>query len=153
VERRRTRWQPWLALGLFGFLLHFVWELLQAPFYEHMSATRHWSAVLHCSRATIGDVVITWTAYGLAAGAVQDRWWLGASHRVRPIIVYLAVGLVMTVVLEWLSVYLWRRWGYAPDMPEVLGIGLALILQWLLVPLLTLWLARQRLGMAAGEMR
>jgi hypothetical protein len=34
VQRRRTRWEPWLALGLFGFLLHLVWELLQAPFYE-----------------------------------------------------------------------------------------------------------------------
>ena len=189
MGRRPARWQPWLALGLFGFLLHFVWELLQAPLYEHMHASRHWSAVLQCSWATVGDVVVTWTAYALAtayhetastmqpirengtesyftrmydvtgarpklaAGSVQDRWWLGASHRGRPLTVFLGVGLVMTVVLEWLSVYVWRRWVYSADMPVVLGISLAPIVQWLLVPLVTLWLARKQLGMAGGAMR
>jgi len=97
--------------------------------------------------------VITWTAYALAAGSMQRRWWLGASHRGRALIVFLGVGLVITVVLEWLNVYVWRRWAYSPDMPMVLGIGLAPIVQWLLVPLVTLWLARKQLGMTAGEMQ
>jgi hypothetical protein len=153
VGRRPARWQPWLALGLFGFLPHFVWEILQVPLYEHMHASRHWSAVLQCSRATVGDVVITWTAYAVAAGRVQDRWWLGASHWGRPLTVFLGAGLVKTVVLEWLNVYAWRRWAYSPDMPVVLGIGLAPIVQWLLVPLVTLWLARKQLGMTVGELQ
>jgi hypothetical protein len=59
-------WQPWLALGLFALLLHFVWEMLQVPFYAQMRRARHWAAVLRCTRATAGDVVITWTGYALA---------------------------------------------------------------------------------------
>ena len=97
--------------------------------------------------------MVTWTAYALAARSVQDRWWLGASHRGRPLTVFLGVGLVMTVVLEWLSVYVWRRWVYSADMPVVLGISLAPIVQWLLVPLVTLWLARKQLGMTVGEVQ
>jgi hypothetical protein len=118
-----------------------------------MGATRQWLAVLQCSRAAVGDVVITWAAYALAAGIVRDPWWLVANHRGRPLIVFLGAGLVMTVGLEWLNVYVWRRWAYSPDMPAVLGIGLAPIVQWLLVPLATLWLARKRLGLTAEEMR
>ena len=89
----------------------------------------------------------------LAAGGVQDRWWLGASHRRCPRTAYLGAGLVMTVALEWLNVYVWRRWTYSPGLPVVLRINLAPIVQWLLVPLVTLWLARLRLGVRAGEMR
>lgn len=130
-----------------------MWELLQAPLYEHMGPPTDWSAVLQCSRATVGDVVITWTAYALAAGSVQDRWWLVANHRGRSLTVFLGAGLVVTVGLEWLNVYVWGAGPTRLDMPAVLGIGLAPIVQWLLLPLATLWLARKRLGLTAGEMR
>ena len=143
-------WQPWVALGLFSFLLHFVWEMLQVPLYEQMSGARHWAAVLRCTRASAGDAVIVWTAYALAAGSARDRWWLGVRHRGRPLTVYLAAGLLITVGLEWFNVYVRRQWGYSPEMPVILGIGLTPLLQWLLVPLLALWLARRHLCMREG---
>lgn len=145
------RWQPWLALGLFGFLLHFVWEMLQAPLYEGMEWPDHWGAVLRCTQAALGDVLIGWVAYAFAAAWVRDRWWLGASHRWRPLTVLLWTGLLITGTLEWLNVYVWQRWAYSPDMPVVLGIGLTPLLQWLLLPVLTVWMARRHLGLAAGR--
>ena len=33
---RLPPWQPWSALALFSFLLHFVWEMLFVPFYTGM---------------------------------------------------------------------------------------------------------------------
>lgn len=59
----------------------------------------------------------------------------------------------ITGTLEWLNVYVWQRWAYSPDMPLVLGIGLTPLLQWLLVPVLTLWLTRRHLGLASGRMK
>ncbi|MBW3661220.1 MAG: hypothetical protein KY397_06260, partial [Gemmatimonadetes bacterium] len=53
-----------------------------------------------------------------------------------------------TVLLEWLSVDVWRRWDYARSMPTLplTGTGLAPLLQWLLLPPLAIWLARRHLG-------
>jgi hypothetical protein len=120
--------------------------MLQAPFYEQTTGARHWAAVLWCARATGSDVVIAWAAYALAAGYARDRWWLGVSRRRRPLTVFLAAGLLITVGLEWVNVYVRRQWAYSPDMPVILGIGLTPLLQWLLVPLLALWLARRHLS-------
>ncbi len=146
-------WQPWLALGLFAFLLHFVWELLQTPFYAQMGGARHWAAVLRCTRATGGDVLITWGAYAVAAVWVHSRLWLASLWRRDGLVVFLLSGLAITVALEWLNVYVWRSWAYSGEMPVVLGIGLTPILQWLLVPPLTLWLARRHLGLPFREMQ
>jgi hypothetical protein len=139
-------WQPWLALVLFAFLPHFVWEILQAPFSEHMGNARHWSAMLQCTQAAVGDGVITWIAYALAAASVRDRWWPGATDRRRALTIFLVVGLLITAALEWLNVYVRRRWGYSFDMPLVVGIGLTPILQWVVAPLLPLWVRRRHLG-------
>jgi hypothetical protein len=152
VRRRSAppRWQPWLALGLFAFLLHFVWEMLQVPFYAQMSGARHWAAVLRCTRATASDVVIAWTAYALAAGFAHDRWWIGVGYRRRPLTVFVTAGLLIALGLEWFNVYVRQQWVYSTEMPVVLGIGLTPLLQWLLVPPFALWLARRHLGLMAG---
>src|SRR5687768_2354439 len=34
-------WQPWVALAGFAFLVHFVWEMWQAPFYRTMLQADH----------------------------------------------------------------------------------------------------------------
>lgn len=146
-------WQPWLALGLFAFLLHFVWEMLQVPFYARMGSASHWGAVLGCARATGGDVLISLAGYAAAAAWTRDRLWLGQRHRRDALAVFLGTGVAITIVLEWLNVHVWRTWAYAPAMPAVLGIGLAPILQWLLVPALTLWLAGRHLGLLWGRIR
>ena len=61
---------------------------------------------------------------------------------------YLAVGLVVTLVFEVVNVYVAHRWSYASAMPLVLGIGLSPIAQWLIVPTVTLVLARRYVELA-----
>ena len=59
------------------------------------------------------------------------------------------VAIGITVVMEWHATLVSLRWEYAPLMPRVpwLGTGLAPLLQWLILPLLMLWMARRhRLG-------
>lgn len=146
---RMTGGQPWIALALTSLSLNFVWEMLQAPLFEGMRTMPRWTATRLCAQASIGDVVITLVAYGSVAIIAGSRTWI-VDLRVRRVVGYLVVGLVVTVALECLNVYVLGRWAYAPRMPLVWGIGLAPIAQWLIVPPLVLWAARRYLCRSAS---
>jgi hypothetical protein len=113
---QRSAAQPWLAVAGFAPLLHFAWEMLQAPLYAGMAMSAHWTAVLECGRAT-------------------RRAWAA----------YLATGLGLTLLIEAASVYWLGRWAYAPEMPKILGMGAMPLMQWLLLPPIVLWLAARHL--------
>ena len=148
VGVRRSWWQPWAALSGFAFLLHFLWEMAQTPFYAGMPGSRHWDAVLQCGWATAGDVVIVLCSYAAVAIATRQQYWLEKSWGWR-LSAYLLIGLGVTILLEWLNVYLWGRWAYAPSMPTLLGVGVTPLVQWIALPPLNLWLALRHLGPAA----
>lgn len=143
---RRSLWKPWLALGFFAFVTNFVWEMLQAPLYVGMTQLPWWRGAAVCALATVGDVVITLVAYA-GATAGRNRWWL-LRPSIRRVTLYLAVGLVVTLVFEVVNVYVTHRWSYASAMPLMLGIGLSPIAQWLILPTVTLVLARRYVELA-----
>jgi hypothetical protein len=137
-----ARAQPWAALAVTSLLLDWTWEMLQAPLYASMRILPTANATWICTVASGGDVLIALFAYGAIAAAVQDRAWL-LQVSVYRVAGYVAIGLFITVALEFLSVEKWGRWSYAPSMPRVLGVGLAPLLQWIAVPLATLWIVRR----------
>lgn len=140
------RWQPWAALAAVSLPLHFAWELLQAPLYLPHERGGAWL----CAQASAGDVVITLLAYAGASWVAGTRAWIERQHATR-VAAYLAIGLGVTVLLEFLSVYRWGRWAYRPNMPRLLGIGVAPLAQWIVVPVLTLWLAKPYLKRYLGR--
>lgn len=126
--------------------LDVVWEALQIPLYTiwtEAPAGYVAYAILHC---TAGDVLIGASCLALAliatrAGPVA-RWRWG---RVAALTVIL--GVAYTIVSEWLNTAL-LRWSYSELMP-LLGvagarIGVAPLLQWIIVPPLALYLAGRR---------
>ncbi|MBW6392454.1 hypothetical protein [Billgrantia antri] len=137
---------PEFNVALFAFLLNYPWEFLQVPFYVTMSEMAHWDAVLFCTRATLGDMLITLVAFGVVAGIRRHRHWL-LRPDARTTLGFVAVGIAITVGLEWYATELQQRWQYAEGMPTLplLGTGLAPLLQWLLLPPLILWLARRQM--------
>ena len=147
--RRRESMSTWsqrvpeLPVAGFGFLLHFVWEMLQVPWFTGMLEASHGSVVWLCVRATLGDVLILLAAFWTGSAVVRERGWLVTTRRV-PAVVTVATGLVITVIFEWLATGALGRWNYADSMPlvPVVGIGLTPFLQWLLLPPIILWLAR-----------
>jgi hypothetical protein len=58
--------------------------------------------------------------------------------------VAIVAGISYTTLSEWLNVSVRGSWAYAPVMPQLFGIGLAPILQWLVVPAATLYMLRAR---------
>lgn len=137
-------WQPWAALAAAALPLHFAWERLQSPLFESMKGLSLARATSLCARAALGDLALTVVCYGAVAVVRGNRAWL-LSPNGASIAAYLALGIAATAALEVDAVYHAGRWSYASNMPLVAGIGLAPLLQWFVVPLLTLWAVRRYL--------
>lgn len=143
---RKLQMAPEFNVALFAFLLNYPWEFLQVPFFSEMPNMAHWDAVLFCTRAALGDVLIALSAYWVVAGLRRRRGWLGQTD-FHAILVFIAVGIVITIVLEWHATVLQQRWAYGELMPTLplLGTGLAPLLQWVILPPMILWLARRQM--------
>lgn len=143
---------PETNIALFAFLLHLPWELFQLPLFLMDSALTVYETVLHCTRAAAGDVLIALASFWAAVLLVRDRLWVLRPPR-RALAAYLASGLAITIVFELLATGPLARWAYSDLMPvgPLLGIGLSPVLQWILLPLLLLWIVRRQLHAAYGE--
>lgn len=126
-----------------NFFLHFAWEILQIPFYQGMTTSPHGKAVWQCTVATFGDASIALIAYLGAALAQRSTAWLKTSS-FKSVAIYISIGILITLVLELLATEVVGRWAYADSMPTlpVLGTGLLPILQWIIVPLVSLTAVR-----------
>lgn len=129
-----------LSLAGWSLLLHAAWEFLQSPLYaDHQ---RGFSYVLrtrlHC---TVGDVLIMLAAFWIASLVAGSRgWWRGPIPW--PFAIFMIAGLGYTAFSEWLNTQIRMTWTYAPAMPSIFGLGLAPMLQWLLLPPLVISLIR-----------
>lgn len=129
--------ETWLAIH--GFLIAFLWEMLQMPFYS-MGDLTTWQVTLRCGLASLGDAGIMVISYLAASLVARDRNWLHRSRR-PALFSYLAAGLVITIAIEHVAIRVPWGWSYSERMPEIWGIGLIPILMWIVVPLFSLALS------------
>lgn len=129
-------------IALFGFLAAFVWEMWQMPFYDQSGLT-FMDMVRGCSLGSLGDAGIMVLAYRIAAWVCASKQWLVSPTR-RALATYLGAGLIITIAIEHLATNFHFGWSYGDMMPvePVFGTGLVPIAMWIVVPLVTLWLAR-----------
>ncbi len=138
---------PEANVAIFAFLLNLPWELAQVPLFAGMATARHWSAILACGAATLGDAVIALTAFWTVAVVVGTRRWMLAPTRYR-VLGFVAVGVIITIVMERLATGPLGRWAYAERMPivPIVDVGLSPLLQWIVLPPLILWFVRRQLA-------
>ena len=129
-----------IAVGA-TFLLHYAWEMLQAPWFEELAKLPLYAHLGRCGIAAIGDVLIAGSAYALTALLFRSLRWPFASRWFGPALVWIASGMAVTVVFEHWAVTV-GRWSYTEAMPTIAGIGLLPVLQWIIVPTMTLLLVR-----------
>ncbi len=131
----------WAALA---FVLNLTWEIAQVRLYTIWAEADRLSvawALLHC---TLGDVVIALAMFALAGTVLrrvdwaESRPWTGGA-------IAMAGALAYTAWSEWYNVYRAGSWTYTASMPLIFGIGLAPLLQWLILPT-ALVLAYRALG-------
>ena len=138
----RGRWNVFLRYLVASLAGHFVWEVLQLPFYtlwKTGTVGQQALAVVHC---TLGDGVIAGLSLVLAVVVAGRAGWPRTTVT-RVFLVSLVLGIGYTIVSEWLNVVVRGSWAYAELMPVVLvlGTGLTPLLQWLVVPIVAQWFA------------
>lgn len=139
-----------LAWTLLLFVLNLAWELVQLPLYS-LGPYEQWPAsgyaVLHC---TVGDAGIAFASYVVAAALTRNGDW--PLHRpVAGAVVAIAVAIAYTIWAEWRNVYVLHSWAYGPGMPTIAGIGVAPLSQWVVLPVVALWLMRLGAVRRAGD--
>ena len=135
---------PELHISIFAFLLNFVWELLQMPLFAGFADFQFYQVVLHCSKATFGDVVISLVAFAGACLITRSRMWIISMNK-SGVVAFLAIGLAITIAFELLATGPLNRWEYSELMPTVVGVGAAPVAQWVILPLLQLWLVKRQI--------
>ena len=96
-EQAESHPEVWLAVQ--GFLVAFLWEMLQMPFYV-MDGMTAWAVTKSCALASLGDA-------GIMVGAawIADRLTGGGLWHERlsspPVGIFLGVGLAATAAIEW----------------------------------------------------
>ena len=137
---------PELNIAIFSFLLNFLWEMQQMPFFQLSSKFSCLDMVKNCTLATVGDVGISITAFWLVAAGAKSRQWFH-QPRLWQIGGFILVGVVITVIFEALATGPLNMWQYAAFMPTVpfLNTGLLPLLQWLLLPPIIIWFVKRQL--------
>jgi hypothetical protein len=130
MPRTIARTGLWAALA---FVLNLAWEIAQVRLYTLWAEADRLSvawALFHCS---VGDVMIALAMFALAAMVLRrfdwpaSRPWAGSAIAV--------IGAVtFTAWSEWYNVYRVGSWAYTASMQLIFGIGLAPLLQWLILP-------------------
>jgi hypothetical protein len=128
-NRRSLLNAPELPVAMFSFLWHFVWEFLQVPTYAGMAEMAHWQGIKLCTSATIGDVGFALTAFCTASLVAGSRQWM-TTLAALPAVVFLGIGIALTVGFEFYYTQVNHRWAYSDLMPLVppFGTGLSPLL-------------------------
>ncbi len=137
---------PEVNVLVFAFLLNFVWEFWQAPFYRDVPSVPHWQGVKVCSLATVGDTAIALASFWVVAAVAHSRAWV-RDPSARQVLAFTLAGVVVTVIAEWVATETLHWWTYADQMPTLpwLGTGLLPLLQWVILPPLVVWFVQRQL--------
>ncbi len=123
--------------------LNLAWEIAQLPLYTLWHEGSPAFIIFSVAHCTVGDVMIGAAALALGLivtrAAEVEQW-----HFVRLALVTVLAGTVYTVFSEWMNTVTRQSWAYSELMPVLplfgAEIGLSPIAQWLILPLLALWL-------------
>ena len=139
--------ETWLAIH--GFLVAFVWEMFQMPFFETANLSV-WQVTLRCGLASFGDAGIMVFAYSVATLIARNRQWLHHATW-KPFTAFLLTGEVITIAVEIVALRVPWGWNYSARMPVLWDIGLIPIAMWLVVPLAALRLAARSTPKSTGD--
>ena len=130
----------------FSFLINFVWEMLQMPLFEYPIEFSPSAMNLSCTKASIGDAFITIVSFWFVALIRKNRYWI-IKVSFWDLTLFLIPGIVITICFEALATGPLNRWTYSEVMPTIpyIGTGLAPILQWLILPLLTVFIVKRQI--------
>jgi hypothetical protein len=132
-RRRCNAWRTLVTVFVIAVAFNYVWELAQSSLYEDMGNFNR--MLWHCFAPSLGDGLLTLLILVLGWAALRRRDWF-AQPGVRGYALMLIAGLVISIAVELVAVYVLGRWAYSARMPVApgLGVGLAPVAQMLVLP-------------------
>nr|WKN38583.1 hypothetical protein K4G66_07695 [Tunicatimonas sp. TK19036] len=130
-----------LTVAVSAFLLNFLWEVGQGPWYEDFRYD--WKHISFCALASVADMLMVFIllfGFGLI---YQSVFWIRHLTTSR-IVTLVLVGCIGAVLSE-----MWHTargdWAYAESMPMLpwVNVGLSPVLQFALLPFITFALSKQ----------
>ena len=123
----------------FSFLLNFFWEMLQMPLYEGMKLNMQ--TTMLCSLASVADAIMVLLLYYAFAVIYKDPFWVH-DLTLQRILILVGVGATGAILVEifHLSADSWKYSRIMPIIP-ILNVGISPVLQFMILPILSCWLA------------
>jgi hypothetical protein len=145
LDEFSTTWLRTLRIYIFsGVVFNLTWEIVQLPLYTVWTTASIGELsydVFHC---TVGDTMIASLGLFTSILIAGSAAWPNARF-VAISILTVFFGLGYTIYSEWHNTVITHAWSYTPSMPTMLGIGLAPVVQWVVVPVCTFLLLKRQL--------
>jgi hypothetical protein len=144
---------PEACLFLFAFLLNFVYEVWQSPYYSFYNSPSLADKIRDLTHCSVGDAMIIlvchWVVSAIRASATDrsithSRYWILHPSR-RLTVLFTSIGVLMTLAIETYRVNVTNVYGVTVLAVPFLGMSSLAVLQWIILPPLILYLARRHL--------
>jgi len=135
---------PETNLFLFAFLLNFVYEVWQAPYYEFYGSPSLADKINDLTHCTFGDGVIILFSSWIVSALVRSRSWV-LYPTSKLMFLFTSIGLLITLVIETYRVNVSKVYGVPVLTVPVLGMSFLAVIQWLILPPLILYLAQHHM--------
>jgi hypothetical protein len=140
---------PETNIFLFAFLIHFVYEVWQSPYFEFYQMPSLADKINYITHCTVGDGVITVICYWIVSllqhipqsKTLWNRYWI-LSPTWKSILLFISLGWIYTFLSEIYRVQIAKLYGVSILIVPVIGISWLPLIQWVILPPITLFLAR-----------
>ncbi|PSB48929.1 hypothetical protein C7B80_04300 [Cyanosarcina cf. burmensis CCALA 770] len=135
---------PEVNLFIFAFLLNFVYEVWQAPYYEFYGSPSFLDKIKDLTHCTFGDGVIILISNWIVSGLARSRYWVLKPSR-KLMLLFTGTGLVITLITETYRVNVSKTYGVPVLAVPGLGMSSLAVVQWIILPPLVLYFARRQM--------
>ena len=135
---------PETNLFLFAFLLNFVYEVWQAPYYEFYDSPSLAAKINDLTHCTFGDGVIILVSNWVVSVLVRSRDWV-LYPTLKSTVLFTSIGLLYTLAIETYRVNISKAYGVPVLAIPMLGMSVLALIQWIVLPPFILYLARRHM--------
>jgi hypothetical protein len=135
---------PETNLFLFAFLLNFVYEVWQAPYYEFYNSPSLAAKINDLTHCSFGDGVIILFSSWVVSVLMRSRDWV-LHPTLKLTVLFTSIGLLYTLAIETYRVNISHVYGVTVLAVPILGMSSLALIQWLVLPPFILYLARRHM--------
>ena len=135
---------PETNLFLFAFLLNFVYEVWQSPYFEFYNMPLLTDKISYMTHCTVGDGVISMLSFWIVSALCSSRYWL-LNSTWKLTLLFTALGWIYTFISEIYRVQIVKLYGVSVLVIPGVGISWLPLLQWVILPPLVLYMTKLHL--------